>query len=413
MATEQGNRLSPSGRYALKNVIRLIPAVVIIAAMFNTVSCGNGLLDPVNSGSATPTPTSTAGTGALAFVTNFKDGMVSSFTRKITTGVLKRTGQVTAGAKKGPRGVVAAPSGSFLYVANINDGNIYQFSINSTDGTLTPLSPAFVSNGSTSGPDEIAINPAGTFLWVTGAGNGIAGNGTVTTYTINSSTGQLTKNGTAKGFTSPFGIAADSTGAFVFVTDHGAGLVYWFSIGTGGALSLIGSPISDLGPTPGAPGLIAIDPSGTFIYVTDLNAGVLSVIQTTSSQLAFVTAIPTSSANVPIGIGFAAVSGVANFVFTANQGDSTLWSFQLQSPGNPAIPVAFGSGNLNAPTGLVVDPQNAFLYTTNQDAGTVSQFSLSPTCFSSPAAAPCFVGSVATENPASTKSGPFGITLAQ
>lgn len=414
MAIEQSNRLSPSGRYALKNIIRLIPAVVIVAALLNTVSCGNGLLDPVNSGSATPTSTSTAGTGALAFVTNFNDGMVSSFTRNIKTGVLKRTGQVTAGAKKGPRGVIAAPSGSFLYVANINDGNIYQFSINPTNGTLTPLSPAFVSNGSGSGPDQIAINPDGTFLWVTGAGNGVAGNGTVTTYTINSSTGQLTKNGTAKGFTSPFGIAADSTGAFVFVTDHGAGLVYWFSIGTGGALSLVGSPISDLGPAAGAPGFIAIDPSGTFIYVTDLNAGVLSVIQTTSSQLAFFSTQPTaSSANMPIGIGFATVSGVANFVFTANQGDSTLWSFQLQSPGNPAIPVAFGSLNLNAPTGLVVDPQNAFLYTTNQNAGTVSQFSLSSTCFSSPAAAPCFVGSVATESPTNTKSGPFGITLAQ
>ena len=214
MAAQQGIKTYSSGRIALKNVFLLIPAVVIMAVTLNTVSCGNsGLLTPVNSGSNTPTSTPTAGTGALAFVTNFNDGMVSSFTRNITTGVLKPKSQATAGAKKGPKGVVAAPSGSFLYVANSADNKIYQFSINPTNGTLTPLSPASVSNGSGTAPDEIAINTAGTFMWVTGAGNGLAGNGTVTTYAINSSTGQLTNNGSVKGFTSPLGIAVDSTGS--------------------------------------------------------------------------------------------------------------------------------------------------------------------------------------------------------
>lgn len=412
MAAQQGIKTYSPGRIALKHVFLLIPAVVIMAVTLNTVSCGNsGLLTPVNSDSNTPTATPTTGTGALAFVTNFKDGMVSSFTRNITTGVLKLRSQVTAGAKSGPKGVVAAPSGSFLYVANNADNKIYQFSINPTNGTLTPLSPASVNNGSGSAPDEIAINPLGTFLWVTGAGNGNAGNGTVTTYAINSSTGQLTNKGSVKGFRSPFGIAVDSTSSYVYVADHVAGLVYWYSIGTGGALSIVGSPIPDLGVSAGNPGFIAIDPSGTFIYVTDLTAGVLSVIQTTASQLTFVSTVPGASANGPIGIGYATLSS-GNFIYTANQSASSMWSFQLTAPGTPSLPVPFGAGNLSAPTGLVVDPQNAFLYTTNQNAGTVSQFSLNPTC-SGAAGPPCFVGNVATENPAKTNSGPFGITLAQ
>jgi 6-phosphogluconolactonase (cycloisomerase 2 family) len=415
MATERRNRLSPSWRNALKNVIRLIPAVVIIAAMLNTVSCNNnnGLLTPDNgNGSATPTATATAGTGALAFVTNFNDGMVSSFTRKTTSGVLKRTGQVTAGAKKGPKGLVASPSnGSFLYVANNADDNIYEFSVNQTNGTLTPLGTPSISNGSGSGPDEIAVNPAGTFLFVTGFNNG-AGTGTVTTYAINSGTGELTKETKVTGLVHPFGIAADSTGAFVYVADNGAGLVYSFGINsTSGALSQIGSPVPDLGLPGGTPDFIAIDPAGTFIYVTDHDAGVLSIIQTTAGVLAFSSTVPTATTgNVPIGIGYATLSS-GNFIYTANQGNSSLWSFFLSMPGNASPPVEFGTGNLNAPTGLVVDPQNAFLYTTNQNAGTVSQFSLSPTCAAAPGP-PCFVGSVATENPAKTNSGPFGITLA-
>jgi 6-phosphogluconolactonase (cycloisomerase 2 family) len=397
------------GRTALKNIVRLIPAVVIIAATLNTLSCNNssGLLSVVTSSSSltpTATPTSTAGT--LAFVTNYNDGKVSSFTRNTTTGALTPTGQVTAGKKSGPRGVVAAPSGSFLYVANKSDGNIYEFSVNPTSGILTPLSPASVSNGSSSGPDELAINPAGTFLWATGA----AGK-TVTGYTVNSSTGQLKKGSKVTGFVTPFGIAVDPTGTYVYVADYGAGLVYSFSIGTGGALSQI-SQVYDLGSPGGTPGFIAADPAGTFIYVTDLNAGVVAVLGVSAGSLSFASTVPsTTTASLPVGIGYAAVNTVANFIFTANQGTSTMWSFLVSPPGFLAPPVEFGVGDLNAPTGLVVDPQNAFLYTTNQNAGTVSQFSLSPECFV--LGAPCFVGSIFTESPANASSGPFGISLAQ
>src|ERR1700722_5016584 len=141
MGTEQRKRLSPAHQNALKNVIRLIPAVVIIAAMLNTASCNSngGIFPEVHGGGGnTPTATPTAGTGALAFVTNFNDSKVSSFTRNILTGALKLTkGQVTAGAKGGPGGVVASPSGSFLYVANLKDDNIYEFSVNQTNGALT------------------------------------------------------------------------------------------------------------------------------------------------------------------------------------------------------------------------------------------------------------------------------------
>ena len=148
------------------------------------------------------------------------------------TGVLKRTGQVTAGAKNGPRGVIAAPSGSFLYVANIKDDNIYEFSVNQTNGTLTPLSPAFVSNGNGTGPDELAINSGGTLLWVTGA------KGTVTAYTVNTSTGQITKNSSIGGFNTPFGITLHPTLAVLYVSDTVTGLIQPMSYNTTtGALS--------------------------------------------------------------------------------------------------------------------------------------------------------------------------------
>lgn len=396
----QGNRLL--SRTILKNFIRMVPAVVLIAATINTVSCGSPGLLTLATNSGSPTGTPTGGAGALAFVSNFAEGKVASFTRNTTTGVLKRTAFTAAGAKKGPKGLAFTSGGGFLYVANKADDNIYEYSVNTTTGVLSP--PASVSNGTGSGPDEIAINPAGTFLFVTGFTDG-----TVTTYSINTSSGQLTKASKRTGLVNPFGIAVDSTGSFVFVADNGAGLVYSFSINTTtGALTKINS-VPDLG-SPGAPGFIALDPGGSFIYVTDLSAGEVGVLGVSAGTLSFGSTVPgTTGPETPLGIGYATTASSGNFIFTANQGTSTLWSFLVTSPGFLSPPVAFGSG-LNMPTGLVVDPQNLFLYTTNQGngAGTVSQFSLSSTCLG--AGAPCFVGNVNTGGGAN--GGPFGIILA-
>ena len=300
--------------------------------------------------------------------------------------------------------MVAAPSGSYLYVANNGDDKIHQYSVNSTKGTLTPLSPALVRTAGGTGPDELAISPNGLYLWVTG------GAGTVTTYGINSSTGQLTQNSRVKGLSAPFGITVDSAGAFVYVAGTGSGLVYSFSVGANGALTQVSS-VPDLGTSGGAPGTITIDPAGTFLYVTDLTNGLIAILNDDSGVLTFGSVNPsTTTDNKPIGIGYAVVDTVGDFIFTANQQTSTLWSFIVPAPGFPSAPVQFGTGELNSPTLLVVDPQNGFVYTTNQDAGTVSEFALTPDCFAS--GAPCFVGSVAVVGSGSS-SGPFGITLAQ
>ncbi len=301
MATTQGNRLSR--RAVLKNVLRLIPAIVIIAATLNTLSCGTpGLLDPVNSNSTTPTATPTAGTGSLAFVTNYNDGKVSSFTRNTTTGVLKHTGQVTAGAKKGPRGVVASPNGEFLYVANIGDDNIYEFSVNSKNGTLTALSPASVSNGSGSGPDELAINSNGTLLWVTDAHSG-----KVTSYTINTSSGQITASGTIGGFNTPFGIALHPSLAVLYVSDTVTGYIWPMTYNTTtGVLTQNFTPEHSADSNANTPAGIAIDSGGDALFIADQSIGEASSfsIDTSTGALTPEYTFQNSSVDdVPVGVG--------------------------------------------------------------------------------------------------------------
>lgn len=408
MAAQQGIRRFSPGRIALRNVVLLIPAMVIIAATLNTVSCtnSNGLLPVVSgSGSNTPTATPTSGTGALAFVTNFNDGKVSSFTRNTTTGVLKHTGQVKAGAKNGPRGVIASLSGSFLYVANLADDNIYEFSVSQTNGALTPLSPPSVSNGNATAPDELAMNTAGTLLWATGRA------GTVTAYAVNTSTGQLTKNSSIGGFNTPFGIAVHPTLAVLYVSDLGTGLIWPMSYDTTtGALTKNFTAVSSPDPLAILPAAIAIDTAGAALFTPDEGNGEVSSfsINVSTGALTPVGAFTNSStSDAPVGIGIGTNAGI-EYVFTANFGGTSVSSFIVTNSTTLNPPPTVASG-YNAPKGLVVDPQNVFVYTADSGDGTVSQSTISGTCGSSLCAGPL----VSTENPANPNSGPFGITLAQ
>jgi 6-phosphogluconolactonase (cycloisomerase 2 family) len=407
MAAQQGIRLGSSRSTALRNIIRLIPAVVVIAATLNTVSCtGNHTLFPqVNGGgggSKTPTSTATVGTGALAFVTNFNDAKVSSFTRIPATGVLTLTkGQVTAGAKHGPRGVIASPNGNFLYVANIKDDKIYEFSVNQTTGALTPT--ASVSNGNASGPDQLAINSAGTLLWVTGAHNG-----TVTAYTVSSS-GKLTKKSSIGGFNTPFGITLHPTLAELYVSDTSTGLIQPMSYNTTtGALAKNFTAVGSSDVAANTPAAIAIDAAGVSLFIADQKLGEVSTFTINSDgSLTQGSTFPNSSTgNVPVGVGIAVNTGI-EYLFTANQGGGSVSSFLVNGGINVIVPPVV-AGPYNGPTGLVVDPQAAFVYTADKNDGTVSQSMIKGTCVTQICVGP----TVATENPANTSSGPFGITLA-
>ncbi|MGA7869446.1 MAG: beta-propeller fold lactonase family protein [Candidatus Binatus sp.] len=410
MATDQRTRLSR--RATIKNVVRLIPAVVIIAATLNTVSCGsNGLLTSVNNNSASPTSTQTQGTGALAFVTNYNDAKVSSFTRNLTTGALKLTGQVKAGATNGPRGVIASPNGNFLYVANIGDDSIYEFAINSHNGKLTQL--AKVANGSGTGPDELAMNSNGTLLWVTNAHKG-----TVGWYTVNAATGLINLNsgGSIGGFGTPFGVALHPSLAELYVSDTAApGLIQPMSYNTStGALAKNFPAVTSASPLAMKPAAIAIDAAGAALFIADQGNGEASSFSIDAmGALTPIIAVANSSVgDVPVGVGIGVNAG-AEYLFTANQGGGSVSSFTVTSVTNvitPPVTVPQPPGAAyNGPTGLVVDPQNLFVYTADNFDGTVSQSSIKGSC----GIQLCEVGLVSTESPHNANSGPFGITLAQ
>ncbi|HEX8872745.1 MAG TPA: beta-propeller fold lactonase family protein [Candidatus Acidoferrum sp.] len=192
-----------------------------------------------------------------------------------STGALTlRTGdpQVSAGAATGATNGIVDPTGRFLYVVDsvgATAGTIEGFSINLTNGTLTSLGAAVTINVST--PQGVAVDRSGRFLYVINNGNN-----TVSEYAIDPVAGTLTPLPTPTIATgpSPFLPTIDPSNHFLYVPNSTDSTVSAFAIGTGGALSALGSPTPITGATP--PSFlfnVAVDPSGKFLYVLDTPLG--------------------------------------------------------------------------------------------------------------------------------------------
>jgi 6-phosphogluconolactonase (cycloisomerase 2 family) len=186
-------------------------------------------------------------TGKFLYVTaSLSDGAaVFMYTINQTTGLLTPTSPATVSTGGIPWQVVVAPSGKFAYVVNNLSGGdytdgVWQYSLNSTTGVLTPNTPVAVSAGNA--PTEIAVDPSSRFAYVVNRLDN-----TVSMYTIDPSTGNLTLNSTAANPTGiiatgsePFRIAFDPTGKFVYVTnEQSAASIY--TVNSDGTLTSAGT----------------------------------------------------------------------------------------------------------------------------------------------------------------------------
>ncbi len=199
--------------------------------------------------------------------------------------------------------------------------------------------------------------------------------------------------------------------AVLYVSDLGTGLIQPLSYNTTtGALAANLPAVASSDPFAILPAAITIDTAGAALFTPDEGNGEVSSfsINAVTGALTPVGAFTNSNvADAPLGIGIGTNAG-NEFVFAANFGGASVSSFLVTNSTTLNPPPTLASG-YNAPKGLVVDPQNAFVYTADSGDGTVSQSTINGSCGGSICVGP----TVATENPANASSGPFGITLAQ
>jgi fibronectin-binding autotransporter adhesin len=169
--------------------------------------------------------------GSRLYVTNFTDSTLSIVDTATNTVVTTVSLDFGGTLGRGPDGVVVSPDGRYVYVANRTTGNVSILDTN-TNATVGITSVGSQANG-------VVVSPDGTALYVTSQG----ASDRVNFFTINTSTGMLTANGTAAVGDSPVQLGMCSGGGGLL----GSGAT--FLARTGGALGCAGATASFTGGT--------------------------------------------------------------------------------------------------------------------------------------------------------------------
>jgi len=295
----------------------------------------------------------------------------------------------------------SSSSDGLLLIPSQGSTVIQTFSFNLSSGRAAAINKPPVAPGV---PSSIILDPTGSFAYVIVANNSIAA------YKVNSD-GTLTSAGTPTTGSklAPVALAMDSAGKYLFVANGIGASISVLSIGSGGALTLVGST-SLLAQPPVPPNFVALavtptvfpsqnascssrtPQSAEYLYVADSANDTVWEFSINPSSGALgnppnFTSIPGfTTGSVPSGV---AVDACNRFVFVANQNSNDVNGFTMcngtvtQSSTCPSIPdgslvsvgAAMGAGN--GPAALAVDPLGNYLYVVNKLAGSVSSYRIS------------------------------------
>jgi 6-phosphogluconolactonase len=242
-----------------------------------SIAGGSGSLVPLNGGLPYPTgasPQSLAfdATGGFLYVLNLTDNSISSFSLDPATGALTplTTYPITA-ANPNPEPRQMARAGNFLYLAEYANNSVEVFAIAGTGGLTQGVAGSPFATDS--GPFSLAIDPSGSVLYT--ANLGATAGGSVSAFTVNSSSGVLTPASVRPLAIPVYNyISIDPQGKFLFVTEANAVAVYPITQSTGMLGAAVPGPAFAAGSFPYS---VSVDLTGQFAYVA--NDGAASVSQ--------------------------------------------------------------------------------------------------------------------------------------
>ena len=307
----------------------------------------------------------------FAYVVN-EDSTILTYLIDLFNGGFTQTGTATAGTF--PTSIAVDPSGQFAYVANTTDGTISTYTIDSSTGELNStcgISPLCPSTGKY--PTAVTVDPSGQFVYVANMGDN-----TISAYTIGSG-GALTAIGSpvSTGI-SPISIVTVSVGSleFVYVANMGDGSIWAYRINLTLTTTTPLGILQSLGTVPAgtSPVSITVDPSRQFAYVANEGSNSISIytISTTDGTLAASTTPTVTVGNNPTSVVTVSLGSLGEFAYVTNTSDSTISAYSIGSTGaltaiggSPFTAYPTGTGTSAYPTTITIDPSKQFAYVIN------------------------------------------------
>lgn len=293
----------------------------VLALCAGMIACdsGNGM-----GGGGKGTGGGTTQTGSPVYVTNNSAGNVSVYQLDQTTGLLQRTtgSPVTTGGSS-PDSMATDPAKKFLLVANSASSSISVFSVNSSTAALSLVTGSPFTTPANS--VRMVMHPSGNFVYTLGSTPG-----QILGYSFNSTTGALallTGFPVSLGSTGEMGLAISPNGSFLYTSNPHTNVITSFAIGPAGGLTLL----TTTNPRQGSPFYLAFDTSGSFLFGVNvggsLGAGSVSVFSVS------LTGALSETATSPASVGATPVNAVFSqgSLYVVNQSSNTVSAFAVNS----------------------------------------------------------------------------------
>jgi 6-phosphogluconolactonase len=318
--------------------------------------------------------------GRFAYASNVANDTISGYAIDGATGALTPVPgspfpQGPAGSGERPVSVAIDPQGKFVFVANYYYRTVRAYQIDTNSGSLAQVPGSPFPAGIN--PESVTVDLNGQFVYVANGYHG--GNGTVSAYSIDRSSGSLTAVPGSPfpvpigGFRAPGSVPcsltvhATTAGQALYVADSWQDYIWEYMIdGTTGALAL--SPAAPIS-TPGGPYSIRADSHAQYVYLSNqypsypVGSVAGYVMEATTGSLTAVPGSPFLGGMVPVGL---AVDPKGQFVFTANQGSpsnnfaGTVSAYTIDANTGTLTPVPgspFAAGLEPTSVAITGDPQ--------------------------------------------------------
>ena len=285
-----------------------------------------------------------------------------------------------------PQSITVDPNGMFAYVESGGcggDGTVSMYTINPTTGALASIGPAVDSNGYGLYPGFVTVDPSGKFVYVTNSGDAfnydIAFQGALAMYSVNATTGALTSTdaiyGNCPGLCFPSSVVVHPSGKFVYVPDGN------FS-GSAASVSMYAinattGALTSIGTIAAGsnPVSVAIDPSGKFAYAANSGSNDVSMYAINASTGALRSIGPIAAGSSPASV---AVDSTGKFAYVANSGSNDVSMYTINASTGILASIGTIATGTN-PDSIAVDPSGNFAYVTNFTSNNVSMYSIDAT----------------------------------
>jgi 6-phosphogluconolactonase (cycloisomerase 2 family) len=260
---------------------------------------------------------------------------------------------------------------NYIYVGNGNTANIAAFTISST--AINTISGSPFSLGVT--PSALAITPSNSYLYAASAGGGgvfgySIGNGGALTV-INSGSAVISG-------ISPTALQVDTAGKWLILVDA-TPTAYVFSINSDGTVASSGSVPLVTGTNPEqSPTYMAFTPGDNFLYVSLGTYGVVILSFNSSTGVLTNTNTVLKTKQSSDAIQGLAVNSGGTFLYAAETGINSIRVLSINTTTGALTeftgsPYAAGTG----PYGILIDSTGSYLYVANRASNNVSGFLVS------------------------------------